>query len=100
MISKSLIIVAAFAAVVLISIWNGYALSVLWEWFVVHQFKVEPISIPVAIGLSMIVSYLTYQFDAKNENGNSTEEFIKSIAIGVLKPAFALLFGWIVTLFL
>ena len=42
-------------------IFRGYGVSVLWSWFVVYQFGANPISIPVAIGLSLIVSLTTIQ---------------------------------------
>lgn len=89
-----------FAILALGVIWRGYAFSVLWGWFVMPYFGVAALSIPVAIGLTMVVSFLTYQFTHTEDNRSSREKIIEGITIGLLHPAFALLFGWVVTLFL
>lgn len=78
-----------------VSIWNGFTLSILWGWFVVPVFGVPPLRIPFAIGISLIVGYLTHQ-TRKSEDEPETG-FI--IIFGLLKPALALLIGWIVTWF-
>ncbi len=89
---------------VLSSIFNGYALSVLWGWFIVPTFGAPALGIVPAIGIAMVVSYLTHQ---KNESKKEDEDDdgigvkIFKLAIPVLgKPALALLFGWIVHLFM
>ena len=39
---------------------NGLVLKKLWGWFVVANFGLKPLSIPSAIGIALIVSFLTY----------------------------------------
>jgi hypothetical protein len=74
---------------------NGYAISVLWGWFIVTTFGLVALSVPQAIGMSLMVSYLTHHSLQKDEH--STGE---KIAIAILKPILALGFGWIITLFM
>ena len=78
---------------------NGWALTLLWAWFVVATFDVRPLSIPAAIGLSLVVGYLTYQFkpDTKEDKEKSFgHRLAEAWVIGVTKPLFALLIGVIV----
>ena len=45
-------VVVALVLVGVVSILlNGWALSVLWGWFVAPQFALPPLSVPIAIGL-------------------------------------------------
>jgi hypothetical protein len=82
------------------AIFSGYALSVLWDWFVVPYFGVAAISIPLAIGLALIVQYLTHQ-EQKTEPGKDVASIlIEGFVRAIFKPLFALAFGWIVTLWL
>lgn len=87
----SFIVVIVFA-----SIWSGYALSVLWAWFIVPTFDLPLLSIPAAIGVSMIVSYMTHQTIPSDKDESFFEKIIKGILEAMLKPAFTLGFGWIV----
>ena len=89
------------ALLVLGSIWRGYALTVLWAWFVVPVFHLPVLSIAPAIGLSLIVSFLTYQSDAKTPTDDSaTDAFVKATLSTILMPLAALCIGWIVHQFM
>jgi hypothetical protein len=83
----------------LISIWGGFVLNKLWAWFIVNQFGVCPLSIPQAIGINIITHYLTVNRTKTDDNDALT--LIGSTAIfWVLYGSIALLFGYIVSLFL
>ena len=99
MVALSLII-SFFGLAFLGAIWRGYAFSILWGWFIVPIFGLPVLSIPLAIGLSMVVSFLTYQFIHTVDDRSVKDKAIEGISLGILHPAFALFFGWIVTLFL
>lgn len=80
-----------------IYVWRGYVLTILWGWFIVPTFGIKAITIPQAIGLSLIVSFLTYQ--ASKSVFADEEEPKKSILQVILSfiiPATCLLIGWIV----
>ena len=73
---------------------NGWVLSILWGWFIVPVFGVQAITLGQAIGLSMVVSFLTYQYiDAKKDENNGAWT---AVAVAIFRPLFALFFGWLI----
>jgi hypothetical protein len=53
--------VGIVALVVLSTLLRGYALSVLWGWFMVPTLGLPHLSVAQAIGIAIVVSFLTYQ---------------------------------------
>lgn len=83
------------------SILSGYVLSIFWAWFVSPIFGIENISIPEAIGISLIISYLTRQTNqCAKEDKELNERIIELFATALAKPLAALAMGWIIKLFL
>lgn len=94
------------ACVPLAVAFNGYVLSVLWDWFIVSTFAVPHISIPVGIGIMSIVAFLT-QGISKNafEERFTKVESLSGLQLTFVVASFgpggaALLFSWIVTKFM
>lgn len=85
---------------VISSIWNGYAISVLWGWFITPVFGLPILNIPQAIGLGLIITFLTQAIDCRKDEDDTKTQIIKSIFIIILRPLFALLIGYIVHLFM
>ena len=87
---------------VLSSIWRGYVLTILWTWFIVPVFHLPVLGIVVAIGVSMVVGFLTYQTPPYNSGDVRTDadKFSSAIASALVHPAAYLLIGWIVHLYL
>lgn len=87
---------------VLSSIWRGFVLTILWAWFIVPVFHLPVLGIVVAIGVSMVVSFLTYQTPPVNPGDVRTDidKFSSAISAALATPAVYLLIGWIVHLFL
>ena len=81
---------------------SGYALSILWDWFIADQFGLRSISIPSAIGLALIISYTTYQYDENSTDDKISqgERILKAVFIAIFRPSAVLLTGWIITLFM
>lgn len=76
---------------------NGYVLSILWGWFVVPTFGLAPLSIPAAIGLAMVVHYLTYNYnDAKDPDC----KWWIPVTVTVVRSVIALILGFIVHRFI
>jgi hypothetical protein len=95
--NSCLLLICGFLLIPVEAIWRGYVLVRLWGWFIVPVFHITAINIPEGIGLSLVVSYLTYQYIRdKEDKDDYIGNFIRSIGVAVLWPAFALLFGWIV----
>lgn len=98
-------IVGVGVLMVVSSVFNGYALSVLWGWFVVPTFGAPALDIVPAIGFAIMVSYLTYQthdYEVKKGWGlGETVVYIIIILLDIIaKPSIALVFGWVVHLFM
>lgn len=83
------------------SIASGFALSVLWGWFVVPLFGVPNLTIAQAIGLSMVVGFLTYQYhdNHKKEEMSLAGKIIYLVLLAIIQPAVTLVIGYIVHLF-
>lgn len=92
-------IVAVVGTMVLSSILNGYALSVLWRWFIVETFGLPLLTIPTAIGVALVVSYLTVHLSNEEDKRSATEKLFSGIAWAITKPLFALAIGWVVVKF-
>lgn len=69
-----LVFIAGFIALFL----KGFIFTYLWKWFVIPVFAVDPISIPLAIGLSIIASFLTVNMNDITEL-SSEEQLVKII---------------------
>lgn len=83
------------------AIMNGWALSVLWGWFVVPLFNVPPLSIPTAIGFALVVGLLTHQEQADNSKKKEMSDAIAAlISRAVVSPLFTIFVGWIVKSFI
>lgn len=100
-----IVALVAFATFLLLAtlscIWRGYVLTVLWSWFMTPTFGLPALAVAPAIGLALVVSSLTYQFDAANDqDGDFTSRISKAVGQVLLVPAMALGFGWIVRLFM
>ena len=93
--------ITSFVVVVFLSsVWSGYALSILWGWFIVSAFHAPALSIPAAIGVSMIVSYMTYHGTPTDKDKSFTDKMIEGIAMGIARPALTLFAGWTVKFWL
>jgi hypothetical protein len=81
----------------------GFALKVLWKWFVVPTFNLPVLSLAPAIGLAMVVGYLTKQSHwptAEELEKSNSERALEGTLMAIIKPSFALLFGWVVHQFM
>lgn len=76
------------------SVIRGFVLSTLWSWFIVPIGGPE-ISIPIAIGISIIVGLLTHEQPDKQ---NSEIGYV--IGQTLIGPFVVLGIAWIVTLFM
>lgn len=76
--------------------WSGYALSKLWAWFLVPALGLPELSIPAAIGLAMVVSYMTYQPTNTNKDKDANQQILEVLLSLALKPTLAIGFGWVV----
>jgi hypothetical protein len=71
------------------SIWSGYVLSILWSWFMVTTFGLPELSIPQAIGLSLILGYF-HRATTKEQDPAA------ALAVVLVSPLIFLMIGWVV----
>jgi hypothetical protein len=80
---------------------SGWVLSVLWGWFLVREpFSLPAIGLVEAIGLSLIVGYLTHGFRPQSECVDQDAAFFQGLGYMVAKPILALVFGFVIKGFL
>jgi hypothetical protein len=92
-----LLLAALFVLTPLAMIWSGFALSVIWGWLIVPTFPMMPVlSIPAAIGLTLVIGYLTGRVTKKD----TEEDWPFIIAKMVLLPAFAIGMSYIIKQFM
>lgn len=80
---------------VVVILLNGLTLSILWEWFLSEITGIS-ISIPTALGITLIVRMLTIDLNATREETAWQEGSIKAISL----PLIALLLGYIYQFFI
>ena len=84
------------------AIWSGYVLTCLWGWFVVPTFALPPLTLAQAIGVSLIVGYLTNKYLPKQDNQENgiklddLDDIERAVDHVIFPPAFALLAGLLV----
>ena len=94
-------IILAIVCVIASIILNGLTVMLLWKWFIV-PLGIVPISFVMALGISGFVRFLThYPYQVKSEKKKDFEDtMISLIGESIIYPAFVLLFGYILSLFL
>lgn len=79
---------------------NGFVFSKLWQWFIITIFDLPPITVMQAIGISMVVGFLTYTQPPESSGKGPLENLIVAFFKLLFTALFALLFGWILHLFM
>lgn len=78
---------------------NGFVIQKMWHWFIV-PLGIGDIGLAHALGLSLMIGYLTHQANIKDlikklENEEEIEIKIGQMIIWIAKPLIALLYGWL-----
>lgn len=85
------------------TIWQGVALSYLWDWFIV-PLGVVSISIAHAIGISIVaqsfLAALARSAEIESEKKDPHERLLEAIVKAILLPLFMLVIGYIVQAFM
>ena len=70
---------------------GGWVISILWGWFIVPAFGLPAISIPTAIGIDLLVTYMTWH-GGKEDDSSTGKTFLMVLVC----PGTMLLIGWVV----
>lgn len=74
------------AVTVGLTLLRGAVAVILWHWFVVPLFPVPYLNVGQMIGLSVVVTFLTYQYDARKRDDEDKpigERFTELAIVGV-----------------
>jgi hypothetical protein len=86
------------------AIFNGWVLSLLWQWIVTPTFGMKAITVAQAVGLFFVINYVKNNIDInkKKEEDPMTFWFAAFLTIFcTLLNGFVVLFlAWLVTLFM
>ena len=93
-------IILIFICNIALTIYAGCALSVVWGWFVCDKFGVEPLAIPDAIGLLIVVGFLTHQLQSPDKEKTQGELAYDMLIASFSKSTMALVAGFVVLQFI
>ena len=83
--------------IVPLTLYNGWVLSVMWNWFVPNIFPTLPsLSIGEALGISLVVSAFIYVPQKTDENKNPWVRFLSALLSPVLRGLLLLAIGMVV----
>lgn len=92
--------VGIFALLVISSLLRGFVLVKIWGWFIVPLFHLPVLTLLPAIGLALVVGFMTYQYQYSKDERSTGEKVFESILLTFLYPLLVLLTGWVITLFM
>lgn len=80
---------------------NGWALTILWGWFIRPTFHLPTLNLAPAIGLSIVIGFLTRRYDSSEQKKQTTsQKWVEPLAYAMASPLLSLGIGWIVHLFM
>lgn len=91
-------IVALLFSKILSTIFSGYVLSVIWGWFIVDRFNLPLLNIVEALGIMLVVKFMTLQPDFYSLDNEDRD--VRMAAFSWMLPIMALFIGWVYTLFM
>jgi len=96
------LIALAFSVIMAIpgAIWQGFILSKLWLWFIVPVFALAPIAIVPAIGLMLVVGFLTHQTPIGLGDRSYSEVLAHEFSAQFISPTVFFLFALVVHQFM
>jgi hypothetical protein len=75
---------------------------ILWRWFIVKQFSLPELSLPLAVGVGLVAGSLTYQLppDVVEKERDTAERFGVAAIKLFFRPLFLLAIGAIAKAFI
>lgn len=85
-----------------LTIIRGLVLQALWGWFIVTTFALPDLALVQALGLSLVVSFLTMQLendDPDNDTRSASEKALAGVFIGLLFYGIVFVMGAVIHAF-
>ena len=86
----------AITAIVILTLLRGLVIVKLWAWFLVTTFALPVLNIPQAIGVGLVMSFLTIHEHPEPDETGVGYVIMRGCAYSLL----SLFMGWIVHLFM
>lgn len=97
----------------LITILHAWVLTLLWAWFVVPQFGVAALPLPIAAGLDILFGFVVYRHSPQPPHASEDKDkqktlslserlsrsYVENFGLALLRVGITLALGWIVHLF-
>lgn len=96
------LITFSLGSMVVLTILRGLVLQALWGWFMVTTFGLPTLTLVEALGLSLVVSFLTMYIpneDPDNDSRSPGEKALAGVFIGLFFYGFAYCAGAIIHAF-
>lgn len=86
----------------MIFIFKGFVFSVIWGWFVAATIGVGAISVPVALGIIILVKLVTSSPEvlSQKEIENRAKDWGQVMGINIITCLLILVAGWVVKMFI
>lgn len=78
---------------------DGFVISTLWRWFVLPLFSLPALTVAQAVGLALCVRAIRPVIIEHDDKGDTRKAWLRLFKYGVLGPAFLLLTGYAVHLY-
>jgi hypothetical protein len=78
---------------------SGYTIMKLWAWFIAPTFGIFALTIPQAIGIGLMLSFVVPLIVSRDDMDDDNEVFVFQIIFGLMRVFFALSTGFIVKTF-
>jgi len=81
---------------------SAWVITIMWSWFVVPVFALPLLTKAQALGLSLLVGYITWQYTNTNSDSESGpwKWFGRAVGLAIFRPLLVLAISWVVHLFL
>lgn len=89
------IIVVVVVLIIGGTILSGWALSVMWTWYVTPVFGLPILGVKNAILLATLISYFT-PVKLDDENKTKNEKLFGAISLITFKPIFYVIWFWVI----
>lgn len=81
----------------LLIILKAFVTMMIWEWYVVAHFGVQSLTLPVAFGINMLVTYIMLRYPSSSTREGAS--VVKHLVEVTLAHLTVLLVAWIGSLF-
>lgn len=92
-------IMAILLGLILAPIITGFVFLKLWSWFVVPITDLQALTLFQAIGLMLLIGFVTAKYKKPDNDKKFWVDYISQISFLITTSAFTLLFGYIASLF-